>query len=193
MVATWKLPVAKPGYGARIESGILESKFSQLHYSLCSEINLPTQIDPIPPQDAAPDKVIKAFVRMLNSGDRTNAELLLTPSALTVISRAEFEIPPVGDAHCQCQFSEPQFATTKRKLCYVECDIFDKNSEDTTSVTWMMSKLQRGWRVAGMMIADESNVSVNLISFENSRDVNRLQIELDEDSANVSTSVNDTE
>lgn len=135
--------------------------------------------DPIPPKDSSPVKVCEAFVRFLNSGEITNAELLLTPTALTVTSRADFQIPPVGDAKTTCTFGEPQFSTTKQQLCYVTCQLTDKETE--SEITWMLRKARRGWRIAGMMIDDETTGSVNLISFESPRDVQEIKAEINND------------
>lgn len=136
-----------------------------------------TVADPIPNSDASPLTVCKSFVRFLNSGETTNAELLLTPAALTVTSRAGFQIPPIGDTETTCTFAEPQYSTTKQKLCYIECQLDD---DEESTITWMLRKSRRGWRVAGMMIDDEATESVNLISFESSRDVQQIKTEVAE-------------
>ena len=133
-----------------------------------------TVTNPIPTADASPAKVCESFVRFLNAGDLPNAELLLTPTALTATSRAGFQIPPIGEADSVCTFSEPQYGTKKQRLCYVDCQIGD----DESKITWMLRKSIRGWRVAGMMIDDDETESVNLISFENPRDIQQIKTEL---------------
>jgi len=136
-----------------------------------------TEVDLLPEKDASPVDVCKAFVKYLNTGENTNVELLLTPTALTVTSRQEFQIPPIGDVNTKCKFAEPQYGTKKQKLCYVECQTSDDDSSDAM-ITWMMRATRQGWRVAGMMVEDTSNDSVNLISFENSKDVQQVKAEL---------------
>lgn len=137
-----------------------------------------TEVDLLPKKDASPSDVCEAFVKYLNNGESTNVELLLTPTALTVTSRQEFQIPPIGDLNTKCKFAEPQFGTKKQKLCYIECQTSDVDGADAT-ITWMMRATRRGWRVAGMMVEDTSNDSMNLISFENSKDVQQVKAELD--------------
>jgi hypothetical protein len=137
----------------------------------------------LPNPDASPTVICEKFVRFLNEGNQQNVELLLTPAALTVTTRAEFQIPPLGEPNAKFTLSEPRYNTNKQSLCYVDCSLSTllDDQEIRTEVTWMLRRHKLGWRIAGMMVADASTGVLDLLSFENVNDVSRIKNELSQE------------
>lgn len=142
----------------------------------------------LPDGDAGPDEICRQFVQYLAAGNRTMAEQLLTPAALSVTSAAQLQLEPVAGPSAEYQMGAPRYATSKRKICQVDCRIREELEGQTveSEITWMCRRLKDGWRIAGMMIESAPDQPKDLLSFENEQDVAQIRGSLvDEASAEI--------
>ncbi len=169
------------------QTGTLEQQYPQTN-SVNAASNVEAESpaagqNKLPDPDASPTVICEKFVRFLNADNQQNVELLLTPAALTVTTRAEFQIPPIGEPNAKFTLSEPRYSTNKQNLCYVDCKLSTlvEDKEIRTEVTWMLRRQKLGWRIAGMLVADESTGLLDLLSFENINDVSRIKNDLSQE------------
>ena len=69
------------------------------------------------------------------------------------------------------------YATNKKKLAQVECTILDKVDGESyeMDMAWLVRKHAAGWRISGVMLEFEPGQAMDLLSFENVRDVNKIK------------------
>ena len=131
----------------------------------------------LPPSETAPGTICQLFVRYLSVGNRSMAEQMLTPAALSTTSRAQLQLEPVGGPLAKYEMEDPRFATNKRKLCQIDCRIKDPSGDQTveTEITWICRLQKDGWRIAGMMVEVTPDQPKDYLSFENVKDVTRIK------------------
>ena len=131
----------------------------------------------LPNKETSPETICHLFVRYLSTGNRSMAEQMLTPSALTTTSRAELQLEPVGGPSAVYEMSEPRYATNKKKLCQIDCSIVDDMDGESvrTELTWICRMQKDGWRIAGMMVEVTPEQPRDYLSFENVDDVTRIK------------------
>ncbi len=137
----------------------------------------------LPPRDAAPDVVCRAFLDLLRSDKRLAAENLLTRSALAVTGRADLRLEPLGSDAAKYELGQPQYATNKQVLAQVVCKITDEidGEKFESDLTWMVRKQNEGWRISGIMIQLEADQPQDLLSFENYDDVLKIKSSLSDE------------
>lgn len=131
----------------------------------------------LPAADALPDEVCERFLDLLQSGNRLSAENLLTRTALAITGKADLKLEPLGGPMAKYKLAKPMYATTKQKLAQVECTVIDEldGKAFETSLTWMLSKQNEGWRISGMIVQFEEDQPLDLLSFENFDDVRKIK------------------
>ena len=134
-------------------------------------------------KDSTPDGVCRKFMNLLKSGQRLEAENLLTRTALTVTSKAGLQLEPMGGPSSIYKVNDVRYATTKQKLAQVECSIMDEVDGESykMDVTWLVRKQGNGWRISGVSLEIVPGSPKDLLSFENIRDVTKLKQLADSD------------
>ena len=134
----------------------------------------------LPPKDADPEIVCKAFLALLQKGNRVAAENLLTRSALAVTGRADLQLEPIGTESATYELGAPLYATNKQKLAQVACKIVDvvDGEKSESELTWLVRKQKEGWRISGILLQMEANQPQDLLSFENYNDVLKIKSSL---------------
>lgn len=137
----------------------------------------PAQIASLPDSETSPREVCRLFMQYLSSGNRAMAEQMMTPAAVTITSRADLKLQPVGGPNSIYELSEARFATSKKKLCQVECKIRESagNQQPDAVVTWICRRQKEGWRIAGMIVPAGDDGLIDYLSFENAQDVARIK------------------
>ena len=137
----------------------------------------------LPDKNAAPEVVCLEFMTLLQQGNRLTAEKLLTRTAFTVTTRADWQLPPIGSSSAEYEIGEVRFATIKQKLAQVDCKVVDKvdGKKEKFDVTWMVRRKKEGWRISGMLIEIDDAETRDLVSFENPADVAMIKESLDSD------------
>ena len=127
--------------------------------------------------DATPDGVCRKFMKLLQSGNRISAENLLTRIALTVTIKAGLQLEPMGGPSSIFKINNVAYATNKKKLAQVECTILDKVDGESyeMEMAWLVRKNASGWRISGVMLELEPGQAMDLLSFENAQDVNKIK------------------
>ena len=140
-------------------------------------VESPAKVTTLPPTDASPHEVCRLFVQYLANGNRAMAEQLLTSAAFHVTSQAELQLQPVGSSAATYDLSPARFATSKEKLCQVVCQIYDSidGKKVESEITWICRRQKTGWRISGMIVPAEEEEGIDLLSFENVADVERIK------------------
>ena len=127
--------------------------------------------------DATPDGVCRKFMKLLQSGNRISAENLLTRTALTVTTRAGLQLEPMGGPNSIFKVNQVAYATNKHKLAQVQCTVLDNVDGESyeMDMAWLVRKYSTGWRISGVMLELEPGKAMDLLSFENVRDVNKIK------------------
>ncbi len=135
---------------------------------------------PAPIDESDARQVCQRFLELLQSGNRIAAENLLTRSALTVTGKAQLVLQPLGGSDCRFEIGEPNYATIKNEVAYVECEIIEGvgRPEDRFSVTWLVKKQNSVWRISGLLEDQEENGRTKLLSFENPHDVEEIKVRM---------------
>lgn len=136
-----------------------------------------TAANELPPADADPAAICQRFMDFLKSGNRIAAENLLTRSALTNTSKAGLQLEPMGGPTATYEVKETRYATIEKKLAQVDCEIVENvgGEEIRSPLTWLVRKQTSGWRVAGLLLSAEPGSPVDLLSFENIQDVEKIK------------------
>ena len=135
------------------------------------------------PVDLAPDEVCRRFLKSLQSAERTAAEQLLTKRALLNTKRAELNLESPGSRTAEFTVESPRYATNKRELATVDCIVVDTVDGKTVNsrLAWMLRQEPAGWRISGMILDLDDGKSLDLLSFENLDDIERIKTSLDSD------------
>ncbi len=136
----------------------------------------------LPDADALPNVVCLEFMKLLRGGDRLNAEHLLTRTAFSVTTRADWQLPPIGSSSAEYEMGEVRYATSKQKLAQVDCKVIDRvdGKQETYDVTWLVRRKKAGWRISGMLIdGEDEKQPKDLVSFENPVDVAMIKETMD--------------
>ncbi len=156
---------------AQLEAG--ETTTAVLPNGSESQTSPAAALTELPKSDAKPDVVCQRFMELLQSGNRSTAEKLLTRTAYTVTSQADFQIPPVGSAAATFEIQAVRYATNKQKLAQTDCTVVEmvEGKSQESEITWMVRRKPEGWRIFGMLVQLYDDKPKDLISFENPSDV----------------------
>ena len=143
--------------------------------AVTAEVSPATQPTKILDADASPEQVCELFMKHLNAGERVKAERLLTAVALSTTAKAGLYLQPIGGQNAKVVINPAVYATGKKKLAQVDCQVSDiENGKTVTDdLTWVIRKSNSGWRILGFMLKDESGNN-DFLSFENLRDVDAI-------------------
>ena len=132
-----------------------------------------------------PDEVCTAFLDALVANDLVVAERYLTYAAKVQTRNAQLELQAPGSTKAKYQIMEPKYATSKKLSATVDCEISDKfEGEDTKYVvTWLLQLKKTGWKISGMMFKIHDSDPIELLSFENAHDVQRIKAAVNGESA----------
>ena len=132
----------------------------------------------MPPPEAPPEAVCQQFMKLLQSGNRIQAENLFTMSALTTTTKAGLKLEPMGGPTSTFRIGDVRYATNRKRLAQVDCIISDKDENGNSvevEVTWQLHKLSKGFRISGVMLQLDDGKAKDLLSLENAYDVAKLQ------------------
>ena len=140
-------------------------------------VESPAKVTTLPAPDAAPSEICRLFVQYLANGNRALAEQLLTSAAFHVTNQAELQLQPIGSTAATCHLSPARYATSKKKLCQVVCTIHDQVDGQAveSEITWICRRQKSGWRISGMILPADQEEGIDLLSFENVSDVERIK------------------
>ena len=133
--------------------------------------------------DASPDQVCSAFLNALVAKDYVIAKRLLTRESQFQTQNANLELQAPGSTNATYKVLEPLYATNKKLVAKVDCQITDKldGKEMTYIVTWVLRLKQSGWKISGMMFQVDENQPMDYLCFENIDDVLRIKNAVDGD------------
>jgi hypothetical protein len=145
--------------------------------------NSASEVSPAAIDESDPRAVCQRFLESLQSGNRIAAENLLTRKALQVTGKAGLVLEPLSGPNSQFDVREPQYATIKNEVAYVDCEItdLDEKSDSTFTVSWIVKKQNDHWRIAGLLMALEEGTPNKMFSFENPNDVEEIKLRAADD------------
>ena len=136
-------------------------------------------------KDSAPEDVCRAFVRALSAGDHIAASKMLTNVAQIETARANLELESPGSENAIWQVLDAEYATAEKKIAQVRCLLKEPDSHETAHLTWLMRLQENGWKISGMSIQVSGTGDVDLLSFENPLDLQRVQSTVDTGASSI--------
>lgn len=127
--------------------------------------------------DATPEGVARKFMDLLQSGNRLEAESLLTRISLSNITDVGLKLEPMGGPQAKFTIGDAIYATNRKKLAHVECTIRDHSSgqAEEMKISWQAKIQGEQWRISGVILEVEEAPGFDLLSFENPFDVQKIQ------------------
>jgi len=138
------------------------------HQSQAPQVDVATQPNTLPENDATAKQVCQRFLGLLAQNERSLAGQLLTRQALKVTVDAGLELEAMGSDGSSVEVGDAVYATSRAKVAQVPCTVTEKNGQKQ-SLLWMMRRSESGWRIAGLIV--NSGKSQELLSLENRADV----------------------
>ena len=132
------------------------------------QVDIATQPNKLPENDATAKQVCERFLGLLAQGERSLAEQLLTRQALKVTIDAGLELEAMGGPDSTVNVGDAMYATSRAKVAQVPCTVTEKDGEKQ-SLLWMMRRGESGWRISGLIV--DTGKSQELLSLENRADV----------------------
>ena len=125
---------------------------------------------------STPNEVCTAFLKALEQGDHITAGKMLTNVAQLETARANLVLESPGTADSTIEILPAQYATSEKKVAQVTC-LLSQPGQATAAVrlTWIMRFQYNGWKISGMSIQLDQDSTPDLLSFENPRDLARIQ------------------
>lgn len=139
--------------------------------SLPPKPDLATLPTTLPESDATASEVCERFVSLLQQGERTLAEQLLTRKALKTTVDVGLELQTMGGVDSQATVATASYATSRAKVAQVPCTILEKDGSKQ-ELTWMMRRGESGWRIAGLIV--QTQKAPEFLSLENKADVSAI-------------------
>ena len=146
-----------------------------------SEIALEARLN----KASAPEDVCRVFVKALSAGDHIAASKMLTNVAQIETARANLELESPGSVNAIWEVLEAEYATAEKKIAQVRCLLKEPDSRESAHLTWLMRLQDNGWKISGMSIQISGTGDVDLLSFENPLDLQRVQSTVDTDGSEI--------
>ena len=128
--------------------------------------------------DETPEGVCREFMTLLQAGNRIAAENLLTRASISNITSEGLKLEPIGGPNAKVKMGQVHFATNQKKLAHVECTVSDPgaNPQNELKLSWQAKVKKDGrWRISGVILDKEDGSGIDLLSFENPIDVQKIQ------------------
>ncbi len=114
------------------------------------------KVEPPPAEklDAAPDKLVVAFLDAARSGDQKRLSELLTTKAREETAKHDVVMKLDDYKSSTFEVGEFEFLTDEKDAAHVACKWTDHDSDGSTfthNVIWVVCKEESAWRVAGMI------------------------------------------
>lgn len=142
---------------------------------------IPTEIAPETrlSKVSTPEDVCRVFVKALSTGDHIAASKMLTNIAQIETARANLELESPGSEDAIWEVLDAEYATAEKKIAQVRCLLKEPGAQETAHLTWLMRLQGNGWKISGMSIQVSGTGDVDLLSFENPLDLQRVQSTVD--------------
>lgn len=126
-------------------------------------------------KDSKPEEVCRLFIASLSTGDHIAASQMLTNLAQIETARADLQLESPGSSDATWEVLEADYATSAKQIAQVRCLLQEPGQEGTAQLTWLMRRQYNGWKISGMSIQVDGSGEVDLLSFENPLDLQRIQ------------------
>lgn len=137
-------------------------------------------------KSSSPEQVCTQFLAALSRNDHLAATNMLTNVAQIETGRANLELESPGTPGSTFEVLPAKYATTARKVAQVDCLLRQPGVDTPVKLTWMMRLQYNGWKISGMAVQLVENEPADLLSFENPKDLRRIQSTVDAESASES-------
>ena len=126
-------------------------------------------------KDSKPEEVCRLFITALSTGDHIAASQILTNIAQIETARADLQLESPGSSDASWEVLEADYATSAKQIAQVRCLLQEPGQSETAQLTWLMRRQYNGWKISGMSIQVDGSGEVDLLSFENPLDLQRIQ------------------
>ncbi len=131
-------------------------------------------------KNSSPEEVCRAFLNALERSDHLAANQILTNIAQLQTARADLVLESPGAGGSRFEILPARFATSAKEIAQVPCSLYQPGQDLPVKLTWMMRKQFNGWKISGMSVQVSENGQVDLLSFENPKDLQRIQSNVSE-------------
>ena len=124
---------------------------------------------------STPEFVCGEFLTALATGNHIRANQMLTNVAQIETAKANLQLETPGSEGTSYEVMPALYATSERKVAQVTCILKQPGQVLDVKLTWMMRFQYNGWKISGMSIQMADDASIDLLSFENPKDLARIQ------------------
>lgn len=167
--------------GLMLAAGCTRSESVPAAAARPSELNA-APLDPrIPPPDAAPAEVVRAFLEASRGGEDDLATELLSQKARDATTREGLALDPPGRPSMAYRIGDVEYPAEDRQAAYVNSIWQDEGADEAAErfeVVWILRQQPQGWRIAGMASRTEGEDQPTLLNFEDPRDLVRIKGEV---------------
>ena len=124
---------------------------------------------------SSPEDVCREFLGALAGGDHIAASQMLTNIAQIETARANLQLESPGVEGSTWEVHGAEYATAEKQVAQVKCLLNQPGQSSQAQLTWMMRFQYNGWKISGMSIQLTESGAADLLSFENPKDLRRIQ------------------
>ena len=128
------------------------------------------------PQGNGPDAAVFDFLDAVRAGSDEKASNMLTPLARKKVAEQHLVVAPPGSDTAKFELGSVQFLGDDGARVVIKwTDVDENNKPRTDQVTWMVRKVEEGWRIAGVAAPVFDGEPPVLLNFEDPEEMLRQQ------------------
>lgn len=128
------------------------------------------------PQGAGPDAAVFDFLNAVRTGNDKQASQMLTPLARKKVAEQHLVVAPPGSDTAKFELSDVQKVGEDGARVVIKwTDLDENNKPRTDQITWMVRKVDEGWRIAGVAAPVFDGEPPLLLNFEDPEEMLRQQ------------------
>ena len=128
------------------------------------------------PQGAGPAAAVFDFLEAVRTGNDEKASTMLTPLARKKVAEQHLVVAPPGSDTAKFALGEVQaLGDDGARVIIKWTDLDENNKPRTDQVTWMVRKVEEGWRIAGVAAPVFEGEPPVLLNFEDPKEMLRQQ------------------
>jgi hypothetical protein len=128
------------------------------------------------PQGSGPGAAVFDFLEAVRTGSDQKASNMLTPLARKKVAEQHLVVAPPGSDTAKFELGSVQLLGDDGARVVIKwTDVDENNKPRTDQVTWMVRKVEEGWRIAGVAAPVFEGEPPVLLNFEDPEEMLRQQ------------------